>query len=229
MDPRAEPASEHGVRQPPIRRTARRVAAGLGLIVIVAGIVRVSTIPLGDPTVAAIDPRTSIGATDKPAIGLEIGMVAPDFADASDDGRPLLVDLDGRRVRLGDFAGRPVWIVFWATWCAPCQQEATDILAEYHAHEGDGLVVLAVDEQEPAAAVREYASEHHLDYPIGLDDSGAIKTLYGGPALPTHYFLDVDHVISDRYVGQMTRDLMERHLAAIIGQPTGRVSAADPT
>jgi thiol-disulfide isomerase/thioredoxin len=149
--------------------------------------------------------------------------------DASDVGRPILVDLDGRRVRLGDFASRPVWIVFWATWCAPCQLEATDILAVYHAHEDDGLVVLAIDEQEPAAAVRAYAREHHLDYHIGIDATGAVKTLYGGPGLPTHLFLDGAQVIRDRYVGQMTRELMERRVQAVIGAPAARTSAVDPT
>lgn len=223
MDPRlAKRASDHQVPHTPTRRTAKRVAAALGLIVIVAAAIRISTIPLGDPATGTNDPRISMGATDRPGTGLQIGMVAPEFADASDDGLSLLTDLDGRRVRLSDFANRPVWIVFWATWCAPCQQEAIDILAVSHAHAGDGLIVLAVDEQEPAAAVRQYASENQLDYHIGLDTSGAVKTMYGGPGLPTHFFLGPDHVITGRYIGQMTRDLMERHLAAIIGQPTGR-------
>jgi len=217
MDHRTEPPSDHPARSTRSRRTARRLVIALGVLIIIVAAIRISTIPLDAPTAGATDLGTGSGASSRPARGLEIGSAAPDFVDPADGGRSILVDLDGRPVRLGDFAGRPLWIVFWATWCVPCQQEASDILALYHEHEGDGLAVLAIDEQEPSAAVRVYAREHQLDYAIGLDATAAVKTLYGGVGLPTHLFLDREGVIQDRYIGQMTRELMERRVDAIIG------------
>jgi cytochrome c biogenesis protein CcmG/thiol:disulfide interchange protein DsbE len=207
----------------------RRLAIALGVLIVIVAAVRISTIPLDAPAAGGVGPRTSAGTSDLPASGLGIGLAAPDFVDAADPGRALLVDLEGKRVRLGDFAGRPLWIVFWATWCVPCQQEASDILALYHEHSGDGLAVLAIDEQEPAAAVRDYAQDHSLDYAIGLDPTAAVKTLYGGVGLPTHLFLDGAGVIQDRYIGQMTRELMERRLETIIPGSTSRSSVSDPT
>jgi peroxiredoxin len=136
-------------------------------------------------------------------------------AGANDE--PLLVSLDGNPIRLSAFAGKPLWIVFWATWCSPCQQEASDIRAAFHAHRADDLAVLAIDIQEPAAAVREYALEHDLDYAIGLDPRAAVQALYGGWGLPAHFFVDAGGVIRGRYLGQLTGDLMEEHLRAIIG------------
>jgi cytochrome c biogenesis protein CcmG/thiol:disulfide interchange protein DsbE len=127
------------------------------------------------------------------------------------------MDLAGNPIRLDDFAGKPLWIVFWATWCTPCQQEARDIRVSYHAHRDDDLAVLAIDVQEPAAAVREYALSHDLDYAIGLDPTAAVKALYGAWGLPVHFFLDGNGVIRDRYFGQMTGELMEQHLQAIVG------------
>jgi peroxiredoxin len=147
--------------------------------------------------------------------GVGIGQAAPDFVSA-DDQKPLLIDLDGRPIRLGDFAGKPLWIVFWATWCIPCQEEVSDIRASYNAHADDGLGVLAIDIQEPSVAVREYALSHDIDYAIGLDSTGAVKDMYGAWGLPSHLFLDGHGVIRDRYLGQLTRELMEEHLIAII-------------
>ena len=151
------------------------------------------------------------------AKGAGLGASAPDFVGGGAGQEPLLMDLDGKEIRLHNFADRPVWIVFWTTWCTPCQQEAGDIRAAYHAHRGDGLAVLAIDVQEPAVAVRDYAVSHDLDYSIGLDPTAAVKAMYGAWALPSHIFLDRNGVIRDRYLGQLTAELMEDHLRTIIG------------
>jgi peroxiredoxin len=152
-----------------------------------------------------------------PAEGVRIGASAPDFVGGEGGQEALLTAFDGRGIRLHDLAGKPLWIVFWATWCIPCQQEAGGIRAAYDAHRGEGLAVLAIDIQEPAAAVHEYAIAHDLDYAIGLDSTAAVKALYGGWGLPSHFFLDRNGVIRDRYLGQLTDELMERHLQTIIG------------
>lgn len=207
--------SDLTARQPSARRTARRFTAGLGLVVLIGAVAYLSTLPLGAPPTAS--PGASFYALGPAVEGVGIGQSAPDFVGAGDNQKPLLKDLDGNPIRLDPFAGKPIWIVFWATWCIPCQQEASDIRAAYHAHEGDGLAVLAIDIQEPAAAVREYALSHDLDYAIGLDATAAVKDLYGAWGLPSHFFLDGNGVIRDRYFGQMTRELMEQHLRAILG------------
>lgn len=184
-------------------------------MVLIGAVVFLSTRPLGGtPASRAPDASFALRGTAGEG-GVAIGQAAPDFVGP--DGDPLLVDLDGNQIRLADFAGKPLWIVFWATWCIPCQQEAPDIRASYHTHRGDDLTVLAIDVQEPAAAVREYALSHDLDYAIGLDATAAVKDLYGAWGLPSHFFVDGNGVIRDRYFGQMTGELMEEHLRSIIG------------
>ena len=215
-DPFTGLPSDHAVASATPRRRAKRFLAGLGLIVLLGAAAYVSTLPLGGARAASPAPGEDIGAISGAVEGLGIGQSAPDFVGA-DGTEPLLADLDGRPIRLDDYAGKPLWIVFWATWCTPCQQEATDIRDAYHAHRDDGLGVLAIDIQEPAAAVRAYVIAHDLDYPIGLDPTAAVKDLYGGSGLPFHVFLDGNGVIRDRYIGQMTATLMEQHLRAIIG------------
>jgi cytochrome c biogenesis protein CcmG/thiol:disulfide interchange protein DsbE len=186
-------------------------------MVLIGAAAYVSTLPLGGAPTASLTPDTSFRAIAGAVEGVGIGQSAPDFVGSGDDHGPLLADLDGDPIRLDDFTGKPLWIVFWTTWCTPCQQEASDIRAAYHAHRGDDLAVLAIDIQEPAAAVRQYAFSHDLDYAIGLDATAAVMALYGGPGLPSHFFLDGNGVIRDRYFGQMTGELMEQHLRTIIG------------
>lgn len=199
-----------------MRRMAWRSGMALAVALVAVAVAYVSTMPLGGPPVASPAPGTGSVAPGSAGLGVRIGQAAPDFVGA-DGVTPLLTDLDGKQIRLADFAGRPLWIVFWATWCSPCQQEASDIRAAYHAHMDDGLAVLAIDVQEPEAAVRAFMNGRDLDYEIGLDPAAGVKARYGALALPSHVFIDGTGTIRDRYLGQLTGELMEQHLRSIIG------------
>lgn len=147
--------------------------------------------------------------------GLQVGQRAPDFVGTSDGKEVRLTDLDGRPVGSDDFRGRPLWIVFWATWCPPCQKETPDLRAAYEAHRGDGLALLAISIQEPGEVVRDYVTRYGLTYDIGLDKTGAVLSTYGVFGLPTHYFVDRNGVIRDRYFGPLTREQMEQKIGLI--------------
>jgi peroxiredoxin len=203
--------------QPSLPQSAKRLTALLGLALLIGAAAYLATLPLGGARTPSPGPGANFYAIGSAVAGVGIGQEAPDFLGGDRGQESLLVDLDGNAIRLDDFAGKPLWIVFWATWCTPCQQEASDIRAAFHAHRGDDLAVLAIDIQEPAAAVRQYVRIHDLDYAIGLDRTAAVKALYGAWGLPSHFFLDGNGVIRDRYLGQMTANLMEEHLRAIIG------------
>ena len=52
----------------------------------------------------------------------KVGEVAPDFETE---------DVFGNPVRLSQFRGQPVWLMFWGSWCPPCRAEFPDIQAAY--------------------------------------------------------------------------------------------------
>ena len=198
--------------------TARQIGLVNAIVVGAAIVLFVATRPLGSAEPTTIQPGASFYRISAETQGLQLGQRAPDFTGMNNDQEVRLTDLDGREIRLADFAGKPVWVVFWATWCPPCQQETPDIRDAFEANRDAGLVVVAVDVQEPAGTIREYAERYGLNYTIGVDTYAAIMKTYGVFGLPTHYFIDRQGTIRDRYFGPLKRDQMEQRVD-LISQP----------
>jgi peroxiredoxin len=190
------------------RRVPRVVAVPLIAVAAVVGIY-LATRPLGE------QPHPSFFVIGSAAPGVQIGQIAPGTARAPAP-ELALTDLAGKTITLRDYDGHPLWIIFWKTACEPCEAEAADVKAAYAAHRATGLVLLGIDVWDTADAVAEYAQEHELDYPIAIDSSTAFMDAYGLWGAPTHYFIGSDGLIRDRYLGPMTRDLIEESLRAIL-------------
>ena len=222
-DSSVEPAALDGSAPRPARRTligpftARQIGLINAVVVGTALLLFVVTRPLGGSgTSSLIDPGAEFYRLSAETQGLEIGQQAPELV-GENDGTPVqLTDLDGRPVSLALLKGQPVWINFWATWCPPCQRETPVLRDTFEAHKSEGLVLLAIDVQEPADTVRSYANRYGLTYPIGLDVTGAIFRTYRIFGLPSQYFIDRDGVIRGRYFGPLTRDQAEEQLKAIL-------------
>lgn len=80
--------------------------------------------------------------------------------------------LDGGTVALpADFAGRPLLVNVWASWCGPCIEEMPEL--ERYAREqganGTQVIGIALDEAE---AVQAFLKRIQVTYPILLDTPG---------------------------------------------------------
>jgi peroxiredoxin len=83
-----------------------------------------------------------------------------------------LPDLDGRTVALPqDYAGRPMLINVWASWCGPCIEEMPELqrYSETQGERGVQVIGLALDDAE---SVREFLQRVPVRYPILLDTPG---------------------------------------------------------
>lgn len=211
---RPPPAAGRSVFVAPV--SLRRLALGSLLVILLVGGAWVVTRPLGGQPWVPLTTGEDFYKIGAERAGLRIGDRAPEFS-AVPGGDGTLTGLNGNVIQLADFAGRPLWIVFWASWCIPCREELPDLKAAFAAHADDGLMVLAINFEESADVVRSFAAENALEYAIGLDPRGAVIDRYGGWGLPTHYFLDRDGVIRGRYFGPLSRELMESQIQAILG------------
>ena len=118
-----------------------------------------------------------------------IGEPAPDFA---------AVDKDGKLVSLSDFAGQPIWLNFWGSWCPPCRAEVPDMIQAWNVIEDRDVALVAVSLEEPAEDAFSYAEEVGMEFVVLSDpDREAIQGKYRVRSFPTHLFIDADGIVRD--------------------------------
>lgn len=138
----------------------------------------------------------------------DVGSPAPDFE---------LMTLDGSTMRLSDYAGRPVILNFWATWCAPCRLEMPELQraqTEFDAIE-NGPIVLAINEGDSAEQVGEFFDEVGLTMPALLDAEGDVGSTYGAFFLPTTVIIAPDGTVAAVHRGMISRNQLDTYLSGI--------------
>lgn len=139
-----------------------------------------------------------------PALGpAQIGKPLVDFS---------LTDINGKTVRLSDYAGQVVLINAWATWCPPCKAEMPDLNAYYQAHQDDGFIILAVNAGDPASNAAAFASQAGLAFPVLLDPNSNLLTSLGIHSFPTSILVGSDGVVKAIHVGVFTPEALEEEI-----------------
>jgi cytochrome c biogenesis protein CcmG/thiol:disulfide interchange protein DsbE len=135
------------------------------------------------------------GLLHPPSTGASlVGEVAPDVTI-----RPL----NGTgEVRLSEFRGQPVVLNFWASWCAPCRQEAPILNAAARRYQGR-VQFLGVDIQDSSAAALTFQSSVRSPYPVGPAVAGGASA-YGVTAPPETFFIDRQGRVTASVVGPVS-------------------------
>lgn len=175
----------------------------------IGGIVRVKwkhAIPIAIGLLIVFFLTEHLLADEKTEIGIEMGNIAPDFE---------ITTLEGEKVKLSDYRGKPVMLNFWATWCPPCRQEMPDM---EQLHQENEIVVLGInllDTEINENSVQKFVDQFGLTFDIGLDGDGAVALEYRINPIPTTFMIDADGIIQHKSYGAMDYDTMMKHLEQI--------------
>ncbi len=124
-------------------------------------------------------------------------------------------------IALSDYAGQPVILNFWASWCVPCRTEMPALQHAYEQYQEDGLVVLGVNQLfvDNLKAAQDFVAELELTFPNVVDESGHVSEQgYNVVGLPTSVFINAAGEIIHVQVGQMKEEQIDSFIQQLIGE-----------
>ena len=124
--------------------------------------------------------------------------------------------ITGKTVELTQYRGRPVVINIWASWCPGCIAEAEDLRRFAEAH--PEAQVIGLDIQDTRGAARDFYRRWGWTWPSVFDPSGELAARLGLQGMPTTLFLDEQHRVVARIVGEGDFGGFEEGLARAVSE-----------
>ena len=104
-----------------------------------------------------------------------------------------LQDLDGKNHASSEFAGKPVLVDFWATWCATCKETVPQLVEIQSKYKAKGLQVvgISVDKGENGKVDRG-AKKLGITYQVLHDAESTLAPTFGYNGIPSLYLFGAD-------------------------------------
>ena len=149
--------------------------------------------------------------------------VGRSFASSGDALRPgdkppafRLADLRGETHTLEEYAGNPLILNFWGTFCPPCREEMPALQQQYEAWKDKGLQVVGINLSEDRHRVENFIRRVGVGFPILLDSNRRTERAFGLREYPTTYFIDANGVIRQIVSGPLTIEEIEGRVKSLL-------------
>ncbi|MDP2902250.1 MAG: TlpA disulfide reductase family protein [Methylovulum sp.] len=142
----------------------------------------------------------------------EVGQAAPQFT---------LPTLQlNKPTEFKQFAGKVVYLDFWASWCAPCRTSFPLLNALYAKLKGQGFEVVAVNLDEDKAKAEAFAKDFQVDFTVLRDEKGEWADKYVVESMPTSFIIDKQGVVQHIHHGFTHDDIngLEAKITALLAK-----------
>lgn len=144
-----------------------------------------------------------VGAT------VSVGGKAADFQLSGIDGKST--------IKLSSYFGKPILLVYWASWCPHCRSEIPSIQKIYSDLHSSGLEVVSVSFDRSEKDAREFIKSKSVTFPVaygGNDKGMKVADMYGVSGIPVTFVIDKNAVVKSVFRG----DPGEKAIRAELGK-----------
>jgi cytochrome c biogenesis protein CcmG/thiol:disulfide interchange protein DsbE len=145
----------------------------------------------------------------KPSEPPQVGSPVPDFE---------FIALDGSTMNLGAHNGEIVVVNFFASWCAPCREEAADLEQIWLAYQDQGVQFYGIAYKDADSKAQAFLDEFNVTYPSTVDTSNRTARDYGVTGVPETFVIDREGLLVHHFLGPITRAQLSREIERALSQ-----------
>jgi len=144
-----------------------------------------------------------------PGTALQVGQAAPTFK---------LDDVQGGEIDLGARRGQVVVVNFFASWCAPCREEAADLEATWRQYQPQGVQFFGIAYKDARSKVQAFLDQFDVTYPSAVDPGNRTARAYGVTGVPETFVIDRQGQLLHHFVGPVSQAELRMVIDQALGQ-----------
>jgi cytochrome c biogenesis protein CcmG/thiol:disulfide interchange protein DsbE len=113
--------------------------------------------------------------------------------------------IDGTPMRLPGRGDQVTVVNFFASWCAPCRQEAADLEQTWRDYQDQGVQFYAIAYKDAASKARAFQESFGVSYPYAVDPGNRISRTYGVTGVPETFVVDREGLLVHHFLGSVTQ------------------------
>ena len=110
---------------------------------------------------------------------------------------------------LSAFAGKVIYVDFWASWCAPCRTSFPLLNALHKKLQAKGVEVIAINLDEDEASARQFLKEVPVEFTVLYDGKGEWADQYVIESMPTSFIIDKKGIVQKVHHGFTSADITD--------------------
>ena len=93
-------------------------------------------------------------------------------------------------------------LIFFASWCGPCQSEMPKVAAYLRAHDARPVVVLGIDANDKLGSAQSFVKKDGVRFPVAFDANSSVTSgVFSFLGIPETVFVNAKGVVTKVYFG----------------------------
>jgi thiol-disulfide isomerase/thioredoxin len=107
-------------------------------------------------------------------------------------------------------------LIFFASWCGPCQKEMPKVAAYLRHHNEGSIHVIGIDANDTRTKAESFVTKSGVTFPVAFDPNSTVTAgIFGFATLPETAFVNAKGVVSQIYFGAIPKNVLVSDIAAL--------------